>query len=56
MTEIAMMDRMFQHVMRTLIETGRPPHYAQLAAAMDLTVEEGRQQLRALMQAYPIGR
>ncbi len=55
MTDAATMDRMFQRIMRTLVETGCPPHYAELASALDLSVEEVRQQLRALMQAYPIG-
>jgi len=55
MTDTALLDRMFQHIMRTLIATGRPPHYAELAGALELPVEDSRQQLRALMQAYPIG-
>src|SRR5262245_42142970 len=55
MADIALLDRMFQQVMRTLIETGRPPHYAELASALGLGVEDSRQQLRALMQSYPIG-
>lgn len=54
-TDTALLDRMFQHIMRTLLATGRPPHYAELAEPLGLTVEESRQQLRALMQAYPIG-
>jgi hypothetical protein len=54
-TDTALLDRMFQHIMRALIATGRPPHYAELAGALELTVEESRQQLGALMQAYPIG-
>jgi len=54
-TDTALLDRMFQHITRALIATGRPPHYAELAGALELTVEKSRQQLGALMQAYPIG-
>src|SRR5215470_11641909 len=50
-----MMDRMFHRIMRGLVDTGRPPHYAELARALGLTVEEGRQLLHAVMAAYPIG-
>ena len=55
MAEATPIDRMFQLIMRTLIATGQPPHYAELAETLGLSVEESRQQLRALMQAYPIG-
>jgi hypothetical protein len=30
-SQIQMMDRMFHRIMRGLIDTGRPPHYAELA-------------------------
>ena len=46
---------MFQRIMRALVETGRAPHYAELARAMHLTVPQGRQLLLDVMQAYPIG-
>ncbi|TMQ27358.1 MAG: hypothetical protein E6K82_02330 [Candidatus Rokuibacteriota bacterium] len=49
------LDQMFQRIMRALVETGRAPHYAELARAMRLTVEQGRQLLLDVMQAYPIG-
>src|SRR5437870_13004530 len=50
-----LMDRMFQRIMRGLVETGRAPHYAELARALGLPVEEGRRILHDVMQAYPIG-
>jgi hypothetical protein len=49
------MDRLFHRVMRALVETGRAPHYAELAAPLGLTVEQGRRLLLDVMQAYPIG-
>jgi len=36
------MDRMFQRIMRGLVETGRAPHYAELARALGLSTDEGR--------------
>jgi hypothetical protein len=41
--------------MRGLVETGRAPHYAELARALSLSVEDGRRLLHEVMQAYPIG-
>ena len=48
------LDRAFQRIMRTLIDTGRPPHYAELGRALGTSVEDGRQLLRQVVQAYPI--
>ena len=55
MADPQLMDRMFQLVMRSLIESGRARHYAELARTLGCSVEEGRQLLLAVMQAYPIG-
>jgi len=49
------LDQMFTRIMRGLVDTGRAPHYAELARAMGLGPAEGRQLLLDLMQAYPIG-
>ena len=48
------MDRMFQRIMRGLVETGRAPHYAELARALGLSTDEGRLILHDVMHAYPI--
>jgi hypothetical protein len=45
MADPLLMDRMFQRIMRGLVETGRAPHYAELARALGLPVEEGRRLL-----------
>jgi len=37
------------------VETGTAPHYAELARALGLGVEEGRVLLQDVMRAYPIG-
>jgi hypothetical protein len=55
MADPGSMDRLFHRVMRALVETGRAPHYAELAPALGLTIEEGRRLLLDVMQAYPIG-
>ena len=49
------MDQAFQRIMRSLVDTGRAPYYAELARALGLAAEEGRSLLRDVMQAYPIG-
>ncbi|MGN6731596.1 MAG: hypothetical protein ACTHMB_06420 [Candidatus Binatia bacterium] len=45
MAELAMLDKAFNNIMQSFIGTGRAPHYAELAAALGVTVEEGRQLL-----------
>src|SRR5437016_5232922 len=55
MPDPLLMDRMFQRIMRGLVETERAPHYAELARALGLPVEAGRRILHDVMQAYPIG-
>jgi len=55
MTEPRLLDLMFSRIMRGLVESGRAPHYAELAPGLGLTVEDSRRLLGELMQAYPIG-
>jgi hypothetical protein len=55
MADSRLTDQMFHRIMRRLVESGRAPHYAELAPAMGLTVEDGRRLLLDVMQAYPIG-
>jgi len=55
MPDARLLDQMFARIMRSLVDTGRAPHYAELARALDITVPEGRQLLHDVMQAYPIG-
>jgi len=55
MADPRLMDRMFHRILQALVETGRAPHYAELARAVNVTVEEGRRLLLDVMQAYPIG-
>jgi hypothetical protein len=55
MADPALMDGMFQRIMRGLVDSGRPPHYAELGRALGLSVADGRRLLHDVMQAYPIG-
>ena len=42
------LDKVFQIIMRRFIESGQAPHYTEIAAAMDVPVEEGRRLLHEL--------
>lgn len=51
MTDVAVLDRAFHHIMQRFINTGQAPHYTELARDLGLTVEEGRQVITDLMNA-----
>jgi len=55
MADPRLVDRAFEILMRSLVQSGSALHYAELARAMGLPVEEGRQLPLAVMQGYPIG-
>jgi hypothetical protein len=55
MADARLTDQMFHRIMRGLVDSGRAPHYAEVAKAMGLAVEDGRRLLLDVMQAYPIG-
>jgi hypothetical protein len=42
MADPRLMDRMFQRIMRGLVDRGVTPHCAELAGTLGLSVEEGR--------------
>ena len=43
MADLGTLDRAFHEIMRSFIETGQAPHYAELAGSLKVSVEEGRQ-------------
>jgi hypothetical protein len=54
MAESNLVDRAFRAIRDSLIETGRAPHYAELARTLGIAVEEARQAQRDLMKtSYP---
>jgi len=50
-----MIDRAFHLIMRSLVDRGHAPHYAELARMLGLPLADGRQLLHDVMKAYPIG-
>jgi hypothetical protein len=50
-TDLAVLDRAHLAIMRRFIETGRAPHYVELARDLGLGVEDGRQVLLDLMES-----
>ena len=55
MADARLMDAMFHRIMRGLVDTGRAPHYAELARPLGLSVENARLLLHEVMETYPIG-
>jgi hypothetical protein len=52
MSESSQMDRVFQIIMKRLVETGQAPHYTELAAALGVTPEEGRKAMHELLTPH----
>lgn len=50
MADMALLDRAFTTIMNRFIQTGQAPHYTELAGALSLSVEDGRQLLHDLME------
>ena len=42
MADLTTLDRAFHHVMQSFIDSGRAPHYAELAVALGISTEDGR--------------
>jgi hypothetical protein len=51
MNNFTMLDRMFHVIMKRMVETGQAPFYTELAAALGLSVEEGRKILHELFSS-----
>ena len=52
MTDPRTLDRAFQFIMRRFADTGRGPHYTELARAFSTSVEEGRRFLHDVVAAF----
>ena len=48
MSESSQMDRVFQIIMKCMMETGQAPHYTDIASTLEVPVEEGRKALHEL--------
>ena len=51
MADLRQLDRAYAAVNRRFIESGRGPHYTELAEEFELTPDEGRELLHELMNA-----
>ena len=51
MRETRLLDKTFQVIMKHMIDTGRAPHYTEIASELGLSVEEGRKALHNLFAA-----
>ena len=51
MSEPARMDRTFDIIIKRMVKTGQAPHYTEIAAELEISVEEGRQALHELFKA-----
>jgi len=51
MSNPTMLDRTFHVIMKRMVETGQAPFYTELAAALSLSVEEGRKVLHDLFSS-----
>ena len=48
MCELSPLDRTFQIIMKQLLETGQAPHYTEIAAELNVPMEEGRKALHEI--------
>lgn len=51
MSNPTMLDKTFHIIMKRLVETGQAPFYTELAAALNLSAEEGRKILQDLFSS-----
>ncbi len=51
MGEPSVLDKTFNIIMRSMVETGQAPHYTQIAAELGASVAEGRKALHDLIGA-----
>ncbi len=51
MASQSLLDRTYEVILNTLIETGAAPHYTDIAATLGLSVQEGRKAVHGLMAA-----
>ena len=51
MADASRLDQVFQIIMNRMVETGRAPHYTEIAAELGVSVEEGRIAMHDLFAA-----
>ena len=48
MGELTLLDKTFSVIMKRMVASGQAPHYTEIAAELEVSVEEGRKALRDL--------
>ena len=48
MNEPSLLDKVFQIIMKRMVETGQAPHYTEIATELGISPEEGRKALQEL--------
>ena len=51
MSELAVLDRAFNFIIKQMVQTGQAPHYTEIASELGISMEEGRKILRDLFAA-----
>jgi hypothetical protein len=51
MNEQSQLDKTFNIIMKTMVETGQAPHYTELAKELGVSMEDGRKALNDLFAA-----
>jgi hypothetical protein len=51
MSDSTRLDETFHIIMKTMVRTGRAPHYSEIAADLGLPMEEGRKALHELFES-----
>ena len=51
MTETTNLDQIFHLIMNRMVKSGQAPHYTEIAAELNISMEEGRRALHDLFKA-----
>ena len=51
MSQTGSLDQVFHIIMKRMVATGQAPHYTEIAAELDVPVEEGRKALHRLFES-----
>ncbi|MEJ2165537.1 MAG: hypothetical protein P8X90_08405 [Desulfobacterales bacterium] len=51
MADLSKLDQIFHIIMKRMVATGQAPHYTEIAAELNIPMEEGRRALHALFEA-----
>ena len=55
MSNLDLLDKTHQFIMKRMVDSGQAPHYTEIAAELGLSPEEGRQTLHELFQSGVYG-